>query len=95
MTPLHIDILIHYHTRPTEYGKEDNNFSAPAVREAIKWMVGANLLESNDPRDDANHSFRTTDRGNAYIDAMSTLPLPEKQIVWTIPGIPKMKDECR
>lgn len=83
MTPLHIDILIHYHTRPTEYGKEDDNFYAPAVREAVDWMVGANLLESSDPGDDA--SFRTTDKGDAYIDAICTLPLPEKKTVWSIP----------
>ena len=84
MTPLHIDILIHYHVSSTEYGKEFNNFDAPAVKDAINWMIGANLIEAE--HDVAcERAYRTTDKGAFYIDAICNLPLPQKRMVWEIP----------
>lgn len=81
MTPLQIDILLNYYTTPVEYGRADDNFGAPAVQEAINWMIGANLLENCKSE---LGSYRTTDRGKAYVDGLCNMPLPVQK--WYVPS---------
>ena len=79
MTPLEIDILLHYYTRPGEYGQKDDNFNAPAVQSSFRRMESAELLEMVSP----DLPYKITERGKAYIDAFCKLPLPEQY--WAVP----------
>lgn len=82
MTPLEIDMLVHYYTRPTEYGNKDDNYDAPAVKASLSWMVSADLLK----RQELDGTYKITEKGKAYVDAFRNLPLPEKH--WIVPRDP-------
>lgn len=78
MTPLEIDILLWYATRAVDY--RDGDFTAPAVREAIdSFRDDLGLIEplEVDARGSGElQSYRLTARGRAYVDALTSLPLP-------------------
>lgn len=80
MTPLQISILLHYHTRPGDYGRDHDNFHAPAVRESREWFVSHGLLEPTLTSDDS--VYRITERGMAYVEGLCKVPLPENE--WRI-----------
>jgi hypothetical protein len=83
VTPLEIDILLWYHTRAVDY--RDGDLSAPAVRDTIDWFKGkAGLLCLRAPTGDGDYrTYCLTDRGNAYVAALTSLPLPVCH--WVIP----------
>jgi hypothetical protein len=80
MTPLQIEILLHYWSRAEDYRQGD--FTAPAVREAIDWFMHEGMLERNTDasRDTA---YRTTERAQAWIEYVKSLPLPTH--TWLMP----------
>lgn len=86
MTPLQIDILLWYYTRAVDY--RDGDLSAPAVREAIdEFRVSTRLLVAIPQGDHSpgdHRSYRLTERGEAYVAALQSLPLPECR--WVVPG---------
>ncbi len=75
MTPLQIRMLLHYHC---EAGPFD--MAGPAQHEALEEFVRLDLVYV--PLDD--HRPRLTERGEAYVHFLTTLPLPVAN--WTIPG---------
>lgn len=87
MTPLEIDILLWYHTRAVDYREGD--FSAPAVRQTIdnfRDVLGLLQAVAPDERLDGDYrTYRLTERGRVYLDALMDLPLPEQR--WVVPGL--------
>ena len=85
MTPLEIDILLWYHTRCVDYREGD--FSAPAVRGSMAaFRDHYRLLEPNPEgaRVDGDYrTYRLTPRGEAYVSALTAMPLPVCH--WVIP----------
>ena len=81
MTPLHIDILLHYYTRPGDY--RDGDFSAPAVKEYVGWLAGNDLISSAHCKVE---KYEITDRGRALVDAICDTPLPINK--WVVPARP-------
>lgn len=83
MTPLEIDIILWYHTRAVDY--RDGDLSAPAVREAVdRFRDVDGLLELRPPTGSGDfRTYRLTERGQAYVDALIMTPLPICQ--WVIP----------
>lgn len=79
MTPLDIDILLHYHCSASDY--RDGDLTAPAVRDSIAWALHEGLLECR--TDSADATYRTTSRGDALVLAMCRMALPTQQ--WVIP----------
>ncbi len=78
MTPLQIEIVMHYWTRANDY--RDGDFSAPAVREAIDWFLSQGMLVPNAV--DEPKTYVLGQRGLAYAKALCRVPLPES--VWRI-----------
>jgi hypothetical protein len=77
MTPLEIEILMHYCTRGKDY--RDGDFSAPAVREAIDNFVREGVIKpSYDAR--TGMAYAATDRARVFLDYICALPLPDQ--VW-------------
>jgi len=73
MTPLEIEILLHYYTRVDDY--RDGDFSAPAVASAIGRFVNRlNLLETSS--DDSAARYVATSRAVAYVEMLKEVPLP-------------------
>jgi len=83
MTPLIIDMILHYHTTPGDY--RDGDFSAPAVREAINLMRDEwGLIENGCGR------YKPTDRLHAYVAKLCSIGLPEQR--WIYPEDMKEQD---
>jgi hypothetical protein len=81
MTPLEIDILLHYYSRGGDYREGD--FSAPAVREAIdNFSKREEMLR---PCESGSRTYALSERGMAYVDALMRLPLPRR--VWLMPSL--------
>lgn len=79
MTPLEIEILLHYYARTNDYREGD--FSAPAVRSAIDSFVDAELIV---PRSKESAAYAIAERGTVYIDALKAVPLPTRK--WVMPS---------
>jgi len=79
MTPLEIDILLHYYCRAVDY--RDGDFSAPAVRSAIDMFRGE--LELLKPCDEGGKTYQLTARGLVYVQALQNVPLPVQK--WVMP----------
>lgn len=85
MTPLEIDIIMHYYCRADDYREGD--FTAPAVRETInRFRDELGLLEPN-KRDrqfcEPSAAYQLTERGRVFIDALMKVPLPVQK--WVMP----------
>jgi hypothetical protein len=81
MSPIQIEILLHYHCCVDEY--RDGDLSAPAVQETLRCFVDERLLEPVIPTDAYTATFKTTPRAEALISAWCDMPLPVQ--VWVIP----------
>jgi hypothetical protein len=82
VSPLHIEILLHYRGRADDF--RDGDFSAPAVRDAINDFKGElGLLELEPAGSDFARTYRLTERGEVYVAALCALPLPTQR--WVIP----------
>lgn len=83
MTPLELQIVIHYYVRADDFPRGD----FPAVREAIDWMTRAGLLRKRGDGDEAGESTYLIDaRGRAFVEALCQAPLPEQR--WVVPSQP-------
>lgn len=75
MTPLKIEMMLHYYTSATDY--RDGDFSAPAVREAINWFRDeAGMLAANDPKAGKDTAYSITEKGKFYVEYICSVPLP-------------------
>jgi hypothetical protein len=82
MTPLHWQMLLHYYAIAEPYASGHPGHANSLVVKAYT----ADLLESELIRPDptSGSGYRATDRGEALVDHITNLPLPEK--VWVMPA---------
>ena len=81
MTPLEVEILLHYRCSGRDYREGD--FEAPAVREAIDYFRNrTGMLETE--CNGLGRNYQLTEKGRFYVDAICSIPLPEAQ--WIIPN---------
>lgn len=78
MTPLEIEILLHYHCRANDY--LDGDTSASAVGKAITTFKMEHMLEENLFE---QRKYRLTDRGQFFVDHILALGMPEAN--WSLP----------
>jgi hypothetical protein len=81
VTPLQIEILLHYHCRADDYRNGDH--TAPAVKEAIDWFLTNDMVRHEGFRLEYLEDGRTlaaryalTSRGKAFIEYLQMIPLP-------------------
>lgn len=74
MTPLQIEMMLHFHCSPLPYPNR-----SPAAEEALQWFRSEGLIEST-----GMGSVRLSERGDAYVKFLIALPLPIAN--WQIPG---------
>lgn len=77
MTPLQIEILMHYHCRTDDYRNGD--FSASAVREAIDEFRNMGFLRDSGER----RIYEPSDGVRLYVETLCTIPLPVQR--WVMP----------
>lgn len=74
-TPNDIEVLIHCHVFAAPHPRAD----APAVQDAVKKLFAYGLI-LQDKNDRAKWS--TTPRGEALMESLCRVSLPEKKTVW-------------
>ena len=67
MTPLHIEIMLHYSYTDTPF----KNWQAPAQREYIKNLCESRMLKG------ALLQYTITDKGRAYVERLLAIPIEE------------------
>ncbi len=81
MTPLHIDIMLHYNIGDSDY--RDGDFSAPAVREFVQDLITYDLLERFPQDEDCKFKCGITEKGRAWINGLCQTPMPVQK--WVMP----------
>lgn len=76
MSPLEVQILLHYHYSPVDYPHKSEAFDM-AMQKFIKAGLFTRYLNSH-PEYVVDHEAL-----QPYVDAVTAIPLPER--VWTIP----------
>lgn len=80
MTPLQIEMILHFHCHVDPWDRAD----APACVEAFQGFIRDGLIEPTFTMDRPT----LTNRGRAFIHFLTTLPLPVE--MWSIPGAESM-----
>lgn len=79
MSPLRIEIALHYYTIPGDYDPE--RLDAPAVKEAIQDYIEAGLLQVSARE---GQRFEGVDEAlSVYVEALCSVPLPV--LKWSMP----------
>jgi len=81
MSPLQIEILLHYHCFPSEHEIVHRN--PPIWPETRMWFLAEGLLAERSPPSPYGATYECTERGRAWIEHVCNLPLPEQQ--WRMP----------
>lgn len=81
MSPLEIEIILHYHIS----GVDHDRMTAPAVVDAIRRFMAAGLMQ---PKTGSQHkrSYELTDGGRMLVDALCSVPFPVQK--WVMPERP-------
>lgn len=74
MTPNHLEVLIHHHVSPTPHPRGH----APAVAGAQRFFVDNGIIEKGD---DQEGVFRTTPKGEAWLQMILSTPWPVRRFV--------------
>lgn len=82
MTPLVLDIIMHYYARGNDY--RDGDFSAPAVAEARGALLAKSIIREATPEEnfDGMQEYRLTDRGHAYVEKVLSIEFPVQKWVY-------------
>lgn len=81
MSPLFIQIALHYYAHGDDY--RDGDFSAPAVRAAIDWFIDEGLIEPAPHNTTMPVAYVATERLNFYVNHLMAQPLPVQR--WAMP----------
>lgn len=87
MTPLEIEIAIHYATKSGDY--RDGDFSAKSVTSAIHWFANEGMIELCRVGPECQ-KYQATDKLKFFVDHLCTIPLPVCS--WSIPTAIKVPD---
>lgn len=87
MTPLEIEIVLHYYCSHTDYGRDKGGGNcpsdAPAVVEALGDLVRSGLIELSGSLLAPEPRYLIADRGSAYVEFLKEMPLPVSK--WVMP----------
>ena len=78
-TPLHLELLLHYHASPEPFPRENSCIIDYRAR-----LMEAGLVASDS---DAKASFVITDKGKCYVEMLCSEPLPIPKQIWVDPRV--------
>lgn len=76
MTPLQIEILLHYYTSPGDY----KNLDAPSVTDAIVGFLNAGIL-TEAPKGDKQSYYGNRGMLQVYVEALCSVKLPTMKYI--------------
>lgn len=74
MTPLQIQMLLHWH-----YGVDDPDMSSTAAKSAVQYFEREELIRPHEPDEHFAATWQLTSRGEIYVEALKALPLPNAE----------------
>lgn len=79
LTPLHLEILIHYHASPHVFPR-----SSQCSDNYTRHLVSLGLLENAgvDVFDGCKAPFQLTEKGRAWLERVLSTPMPKQAWVW-------------
>lgn len=86
MTPVQIEVILHYRYSPNHFNHGGDSQMSRAHREAHQFW------EANEMMTETTESWSLTDKGRAYVEELMAVPLPVA--VWTFPP-KKEKTACQ
>lgn len=82
MTPIEIDILLHYYVSPEEYRNGD--IGAPAVLDALKKFVSRGLIVKRTVPNEYGALYEGNSAAlKVYVETLCAVPLPVQK--WVMP----------
>lgn len=82
MTPLQLQMLLHYHCIARPYGWNDpDHANSDAVNRQRRILVGGDMLVEMS----GEIGYRLTERGKFFIEHICSLPSPEPVRGWKMP----------
>lgn len=84
MTPLELEIILHYHSSPTDLPWCVDDDPAPCRDDTMNGLVGAGLLVRERPQNAPgrdNRQFYPTDKLHAFVEMLCSTPLPQQEWV--------------
>lgn len=92
VTILHLLLLMHYKCSAEEYARhEPTHAGSPAVRRCRTHLFQWGLIQFTPDRPGWGHPYAVTPRGEAYLEAIKTTPLPVA--TWAVPARPSPDTE--
>lgn len=91
MTPLEIDIMLHYYSCANDWRNGDH--TAPICKETFGWFLDQDLLKCSNFHVERFEDgtlkarYEVTERGRAYVEALKQVPLPTQ--IWAVPAQPE------
>lgn len=81
MTPLQIHLILWHYSCGSRFPA--NVFSERIVREELSLLVSSGLFERLEDCSQEHHGFKATEKGEAYVEALTALRLPVRK--WVLP----------
>ncbi len=75
MTPLKVEILLHYYSSPNDF----RDLDAPAIKEAIDEFVGLGIMNYLPMNEYKRKIGIEQDALDAYVTAILSVPLPKQK----------------
>lgn len=72
-SPNNIEVLLHYHTDPRPHPRGD----APAVHDATVMLLALGCIQAADEPG----AYRTTEKGQAWVDALCNVEMPREAFI--------------
>lgn len=83
MTPLHIQIMLHYYCQVKPYAeKEPEHRYSEATQNYTQQLIHYGMLTYSQCKD----VFVVTEKGKAYVDALKAIKVPVEKIIYVQPG---------
>lgn len=79
MSPLEIEIALHYHCSAKDYRNGD--LSAPAIKDALDMFCAQELLRKCQPSANWPRSYEPTAKLHAYVRMLESVPFPVQAFV--------------
>lgn len=86
MSPLQIEIALHYFSRGDDYrtvSQSPNAYTPPAIVDVLALFVDSGLLRTDKRSGDFERKYHPTEALRVYVNAVCAVPLPVQQ--WVIP----------
>lgn len=86
MTPLELNIILHYYCCTTDF----RDLDLPTISDSVGAFLDARLLEIATATVEVKYVI--TRRGRCFVEALKKVPLPQRRVIYEVPGLHKEEE---